>query len=259
MVEGIQSQPHFMMGVLKAHSRLEDVASRHTDVLGIQTAKDFEEMDRLEQEKAVKIQELVSATFSSKIWNPIAKAAQYVVSGASVLVGSSILLQQGYDTAHMLLVASGISSLAYRILEDTGFLKILTSQFTTSQQIQERASRCLDMGNLCLSLGLGIAGGLWTHQAGSFLSGTVFKTQTASSLFLLGVKIGQGAIKFKVSLIEKETAKVSAALQKVQSYISQIFQRMRQSCKDAERILQTSSQVNETMQQVVASIHTRSS
>lgn len=258
MVQGIEPHPHFMIGVLKAHTRLEDVASRHVDVLNSQTAKDFAEMDRLELEKAEKIKDLAKTTFSSQLWSPIAKVAQYVVSGASVLVGSSTLLQQGYSTAHMLLVASGISGLAYRVLQDTGLLKIITTQFTTSKQIQEKVSRCLDMGNLCLSLGLGMAGSIWAHQKDLLLLGTALKTQATGTLLLLGAKVGQNAIKFKISLIDKETAKATALLQKLQSYISQVFQKMRQNCKDAERILQTTSQVNETMQQAVASIHTRS-
>jgi len=247
-----------MIGVLKAHKSLENIASRHTDLLQVQITKDFAEMDRLEKEKAEKIAELATTSFGAQLWNKAATAAQYVVSGASLVVGSCALLQQGYNAAHMVLVASGISGLAYRILQDTGLLKIITAQFAKSQEAQDKVARYLDMGNLCLSLGLGLAGGLWAHQAGSALLGTAFKTLSLGSLFLQGVKLGQGLIQFKVSLLQKDEAQIIGLIQRMQSQISQVFQRMKDNCKNAEHIIQTSGQVNETMQQTIASLHTRS-
>lgn len=254
------SSTHFMYSLIDTYSRLENSAIKQTELLENQTIRDFADMQRLEDEKRAKIQEFSKANASEKNWSLISSTTQNIIAGSSLAMGAISLARGGVNPASALLLASGVTSAASRLFQYTGAFKKVASWFTKSQEMQEKIASRLEIGTQSIGAGLGIASGITAAFGSSAVTNSMAKMGTWISPQISErinpwiapvAGLGQKAIELKKSFVEKQSSHIGAFLQQSESLIIQIYQRIHQTGKDAERLVHTVGDICEALKQAV--------
>lgn len=246
-------KPHFMLGLINTHKRLENSIGIQATLLNADIQKDLNEMDRLEKEKSTRVLELEKTSSSQKKWSILSSAAQYAVSSSTIALA---LASKGTKTLPgLMLLASGVIGLSNRVFHDTGFYKTFASWITKSQELQEKLATRIEMGMFSLSLGLGLTGGLWGHKESMIAMGE--KTRAIASKLHIGAGLGKTGIDFQNSLIQKKADHGHAALQRINSCITQAFQRISAFCKEVEKSVSSLGTLGEELKEIIRSLRYR--
>lgn len=243
-----------MYSLLRTYTRFENTAITQANLLEMQTQRDFAQMRLLEKEKQTKMLELAKSIASDKTWGFVSLAAQTAISASSLALGAVALTKESTRTSGLLLLSSGVASVANRIFSFTGAFKKAASWFTQSKEMQEKIASRLELGGHCLSAGLGALGALSVYRSEN-MSDTMAKVKSWVSSPLL--TLGSRAIDLKRSWGERQSKHTSAFLMHTESLIIQIFHRIHQSSKDAERLVHTISDICEALKQAVASLYAK--
>lgn len=244
---------HFMYSLLGTYARFESTANTEADLLEKQTQRDFAEMNRLEEEKLKRIQEFSKAAATEKKWSLISSTTQNIFTGSALALGAFSFATGKANKASMLMLASGVTSAASRIFQATGVYNKVASWMSAAKDMQGVIASRLEIGMQCISAGLGIAGGISAIGSGAVSSGIT----KISSWMAPFAGFGQKAIELKKSFVEKTSAHVNSHLQRSESLIIQIYQRIHQTGKDAERLIHTIGEICEAIKNAVYSLHTR--
>ena len=153
----------------------------------------------------------------------------------------------------MLMLASGVTSAASRIFQATGVYDKFASWMSSAKDMQEKIASRLETGMQCISAGLGFAGGISAIGSGVVTDGF----SKLSSWMAPAAGLGQRAIELKKSFVEKESSHIGAFLQKSESLIMQIYQRIRQTGKEAEKLVHTVGEICEAIKNAVYTLHQR--
>lgn len=244
---------HFMYSLLGTYAKFEATAGKQADLLNSQTKSDFAEMARIETEKLEQIQTFARTAATEKKWSLISSTTQNIISGSSLVLGALSLSSGKANKASMLMLASGVTGVASRIFSATGVYDKLASWMTSAKEMQEKIASRLEIGMQCASLGLGLVGGI---SAAS--SGVVTDVASQISSWIAPFSgFGQTGIKIIHSSVEKESKHASCFLQQSESLITQIYQRIHQTGKDAERLVHTIGEICESIKNAVHSLYTR--
>lgn len=257
---------HFMYSLLNTYTKFEKTAGAQTDLLERQTIRDFAEMQRIEDEKRSKIQELAKTNASERNWSLISSTTQNIITGSTLAVGAFSLASGGVNPASVLMLASGVTSAASRIFQYTGAYNKVASWMSSAKEMQEKIASRLEIGTQCVAAGLGLASGITAAVRSNAVTNSITKmgswispeiSAKISPWFAPVASMGQKAIELKKSFVEKQSSHIGAFLQQSESLIMQIFQRIHQTGKDAERLVHTVGDICEAIKQAVYTQHTR--
>lgn len=239
---------HFMYGLARTYAAFEETAGRQASLLEKETQDSFEEMSRIEKDKFGKIQELSQTMRSEKKWGTISSIAQTAATGTSLAIGALSLAKGKPTMASMLMLASGVTSVAGKVLQYTGVFNKMASWMTRSKEMEDVIASRLEIGTQCTAIGLGLIGGAAAALQSSVVKDSIAKTWPWASSAL---GFGPRTIEFKKSLVERQSAHINAFLQRSESLINQIYQRIHQTGKDAERLFHTVGEICESLKAAI--------
>ncbi len=241
-------QKHFIFSFAKIYESFEQSAQRLAEMLESQTKDDFKRISDLEEAKYSRIQEFSKSLQAEKKWSFISSAAQTAAAGTSLAIGAASLAQGKSTVASMCMLASGVASLAGKALQYTGAFQKMASWMTSSKEMEAKIASRLETGTQCTALGLGLAGGIASVFQSPVMRDSLAKAWPWTSS-LLG--FAPRTIELKKSFTERQSAHISASLQRSESLIMQIYQRIHQTGKDAERLFYSLGEICESLKSAI--------
>ena len=119
---------------------------------------------------------------------------------------------------------------------------------TSSKDMQETIASRLETGMQFASYVFGAAGSFLGYQ-----SGAIPQLPIVTSALNMGTQ----GINFGKSLVEKQSAHISSAVQYTESSINQLFQRIQQTGKESERLSHSVGEICEALKTAVQTLYSR--
>lgn len=245
-----------MPALIHSHQETERVTYKGTKIFEININQEIANLDRLNVEKEEALQKVAKEVQSKNTWSVFSTVAQYIVS-ASVLVLGAACLASGVGTAPgALLIASGALGLANRIMHDTGGWEAVVSWFTKSEELQHKIARNIEMGMFFLSLGLGLAGGIWAHAAGAFSTAMEAGRQSmmakiGQSVGLAGGFMGAGS-RIGGAIKERNIAHLQARIREIEAQTTTIQQTIYQYSTGMEKLIESPQAIGDEVRKAVS-------
>lgn len=244
------SNPHFMYSLLGTYERFENTALIQTQILEDHIKTDFEEMRRIEKDKLARIKEFSHHQNTSNSWAYLSAVANNVTSLIPLVSGLALSRNKETRTPGLLLVGSGVASIANRIFQSNGIYDKISTWLTSSQDMQETIASRLETGMQYASYVAGLAG--------YYLDGgTSTLTEKLTSWATTGAALATQGIHFGQSFAEKQIRYTKADVQIAESQIQQRFQNIHQTAKESERLTHTIADIAEALKSAIQSLYTR--
>lgn len=246
---------HFMYGLLRQHNKLEGLAAKQTSIFESIIDTNFKEMARLEEEKKGKMLERGAALISEKRWSFLSNVAQSVVSGSAALLGSLQISQNSATPASYLMVASGITSVANRMLHSTGIYTKAASWIAKTAEMKEKIASRLETGMTFLSMGFALAGGAMAAKSSiPSMSDAPGKLQSAISGIATLAGLGRGATDVQRSFIQRQGDHLSAFIQTAETKIMLLYYAIHRGCKEVDHLANSMNDIGENLKNAISGL-----
>src|SRR3990167_7210609 len=174
-----------MLDILRTQQKTEMLSEKEIEQIDHEIEANFASIERLSAEQEEALKKEAEEAASRDTWGVLATVAQYIVSGSSVILGIASISSGIGMAPGLLLVVSGGLGLTNRVMHDTQGWEAIAAWMTQSEELQYKIAQTMEMSLFVLSLGAGIAGGVWAYQTGAFASAVQADSQTVTA------KIGQ--------------------------------------------------------------------
>lgn len=232
--------------MLKTLSNLELSTIKQTEILEKQTEVDFALIDVIEEEKSREILELSQTSEKLSFWKGVVEPLRLVGSTAS-LIYNIPKVQKGKNlTGPYLFIASAVGNLGHKILEKTKAYHKIASFFTSDEEKQEKLGNTIQSVAGALSFGLGMTSICFAYQNGSF-DGLIQKTSNFTD------KI----IGFRNGVLTNRVGTATALISDKDSLTTQIYHRIHDTAKSAQKIGSSLSDLIEKIKSCVDSYFSR--
>ena len=246
---------HPMLGLIKLHQKMEEQSGRCADHFSREVERDQTEIERLQKEKEKALLDHAKEMALRNSWSTYANIAQYLTSTASFILGIASISSGIATPAGILLIASGGLGLANRVMTDVGGWKAVASWFTKSEELQRKIASRIDMGGFFLSMGMGLAGGIWAVSTGALTaaaaaSQNTIMNQVATIVGVAGATL-RTALQFGKAQSEKKLAYLKANLIEQDTNITLSSTHLSEESKRMERLLESTYAMTRTLKQAV--------
>lgn len=252
------SPPNYMREVLSLQTGVEDTLKRQIDVFRVDSARETKSLEALEEEKTRVLLKHAEEVAAKNSWSVLATVSQYIAGSSAIFMG---IASGGW--AGVALIASGSLGLGNRVIHDTVGWQAVAAWFTRNEALQKSLAHKIEMGSFYLSLGLGLAGGMWAYHAG-----TLAMTQGASVYAVAADKIGKvvgaattvsGTVaNFGESYASKQAENLRADMKIIEAEITLKNHDASDLCSDAVDALDMAHTVTETLGKLVTAESNRS-
>ncbi len=247
---------HYMIGILKAHQETERLTDKHTRLFETEVNADIAEIDRLSAEKQEALQAAAKETESRNTWGVLSTVASYIASASAIVLGIACVASGVGSAAGALLIASGGIGLANRVMHDTRGWEAVVSWFTKSEELQIKIAQKIEMGAFFLSLGLGLAGGIWAYSAGAFAAAAetgrqTFMAKAGQIIGLGGAFMGAGS-RLGGAIVERRIAHLYARIREIETRMTTNHQTIYQTSSDAEKMIDTTQTIGDEVRKAIS-------
>ena len=246
---------HYMCDLISMHQGVERVVSRDIELFKEHSAQDRATLDRLEQEKNDAIRKYAQDTAARDTWSVWATVAQMMASGASIVSGVAIV--SNAPLAAAVLIASGAIGLGNRVMQDTGGWQKIANWWSHSIDDQRKTAERLQMYTAYTSLGVGLAGGVFSLSNGALSAAAAEITKTtAASKLLSAIQYGGTTLNASFQLGRSFTDKRMSDLQEKMLRIDLQMENTRmdvsQQTLDAKNLIETDQAIATELQKAIA-------
>jgi hypothetical protein len=241
-----------MIGLLQAHKETERLTAKNTRLFETDVNADLKNIEKLSIEKHEALKRAAEEIENRDTWDVLVNVAQYIGSASSIVLGIACIATGVGTAPGALLIASGGLGLLNRVMHDTHGWESVVAWFTESKELQTKIANKIEMGMFLLSLGLGLAGGIWAYSAGAFTAVAeggrqTFMTKAGQAIALSGAFMGAGS-KVGGSIVERRIAHLQARIREIDTQMTTNHQKTYQTSSDAEKM----TDFNQTISDEVA-------
>lgn len=250
-----EPQKHFMIGILQTHQETERLAAQNTGLFEREVKAEMAEIDRATAEKQEALHRAAKENETRNTWGVLATVAQYITSASSVVLGIACVASGVGTAPGALLIASGGLGLVNRAMHDTGGWETVVSWFTKSEELQTKIAQKIEMGAFFLSLGLGLAGGIWAYNAGAFAAAAnagrqTFMGKVGQAVGLGSAFMGAGS-RLGGAVVEKRIAHLQARIRELETQMTAGHQNVYQTSADAEKMIDTVQMIGDEIAKAI--------
>ena len=140
-------------------------------------------------------------------------------------------------------------------MSDTGGWKAVASWFTKSEELQVKWARRIDVGLFFVSVGLGIAGGIWAYKVGAL--GAAAAGTTASKIEKIGTGLGlvgtivQGSSRIGEATIDRKVGNLTMKIKEEEGAMTLLYHGSSEKAKNVEGTLEGSQSTGDGIQRAV--------
>jgi hypothetical protein len=229
---------HFLLTVLELHNKIEESVHQHLDLLAEQNQRHTAELQKLSEELARAMKEFALEIESRNQWDSATNVFQYLISGAALIVGISLLNVPDAKLAGQLLIASGAVQLASRVGSDLGLWVAIGKWASKACETQKNIAQAIDIGLSIVSLGLGAVGGIIAYRTGAFdLAARANKDtilEKLQQIFSIGAGIGVAATRLGSAVVERKSNYTAARIKELEGAHFQTRQSFKQDTNQAK-------------------------
>jgi hypothetical protein len=244
---------HYMLDLLDMHRGVERVVEREVSLFKIQSNIDLKELEKLEMEKQIVFRKYAKEAAASNNWSMFSNIAQYLTSGASIVLGASVFIAK--PRAGGLLIASGIAGLTNRLMHETGGWNAIASWCTKSIEYQKKIAHVCEMTFLGFEFGVGLAGGSMAYKAGAFsIAGanrTALANTAANSIKIAGQSI-QAVSQLGKSFSDYRVGDLQGKIQMFDALAEERRIAMNQQVTSARNFIETAQDISQEMHKAIA-------
>ena len=250
-----EPQKHFMIGVLQTHHETERLVALNTKLFETEVKAEMAEIDRLTAEKQEALYRSAKESETRNTWGVLSTVAQYIGSASSVVLGIACVASGVGTAPGALLIASGGLGLVNQAMHDTRGWETVASWFTQSEELQTKIAHRIEMGSFFLSLGLGLAGGVWAYQAGAFAAAAdagrkAFMGKVGQAVALGSGFMGAGS-RLGGAVVEKRIAYLQAQIRELETQMTTGHQNVYQTSADAEKMIDTVQMIGDEVAKAI--------
>ncbi|MES2274029.1 MAG: hypothetical protein V4487_07545 [Chlamydiota bacterium] len=248
---------HYMIDLLKAHQETERLTHKQSKLFETQVNLDTAELEKLSLEKEEALKKAAQEAATRDTWGVFATVAQYIAHAATIIVGIACIATGVGTAAGALLIASGGLGLLNRVMHDTHGWQAVVSWFTKSQELQIKIANQIEMGAFFLSLGLGLAGGIWAYKAGAFAAaaadvGKQGLIAKIGQVVTVGSTVMGAGSRFGGSVSERRLAHHHARIKEIETQMTTNHQTIYQNSSDVEKMLETNQSIGEEIRKGIS-------
>lgn len=245
------AHPNYMREVLSVQPAVENTLRRQLDLFRGDSAQGTKSLEELQEAKETALRNYAEEIATKNSWSVLSKVSQYIASSSTIFMGVTI---GGW--AGVALIASGGLGLGNRAVHDTVGWQAVTGWFTKNQEIQKSLAQKIEMGSFYLSLGLGLAGGMWAYKTGALAlrQGSSIYAVAASKIGKVigtATTISGTAANFGESYASKKVENLRADLKVIEADITKKNQNMSDLCREVSDVLDTTETVTDAMGKLV--------
>lgn len=240
---------NFLIGVVNFQQENQRVTSKDAKLFEKDAKADLAKIDQLTAEKAEAVKRASEELEARKTWDVLSNVAQYIASASAIVLGITCVATGVGTAPGALLIASGGLGLLNRVMHDTHGWEAVVSWFTESKELQAKIAAKIEMGTFLLSLGLGLAGGIWASSAGAFSAiaeggRKALMTKTGQAIAMGGAFLGAGT-KLGSSVLERRIAHLHAQIREIETQMTTRNHTTYQKTTDTQNMLETNQSVTE--------------
>ena len=152
-------------------------------------------------------------------------------------------------------VASGGLALVNGILSDTGAWTAIAAWFFKSEEIQLKFARWIDKGLFFVSVGLGIAGGIWAYKVGALSAAAAGTTVSKIKNITTGVgfvgTVIQGSSRIAEATIDRKVGNINMKMKEVEGLMTLLYHQSSEGAKNVEGALQGLQSTTDGVQRAI--------
>ncbi|MEN9654506.1 MAG: hypothetical protein RL235_618 [Chlamydiota bacterium] len=187
--------------------RIERSAAEAAGLADLNVTSDLKERDAIEAERCQVVRDHAKHVRKAKTWGVLGRIAQYIVAGASVMVGISIGALTGPG---LLLVIGGVLGIASEIFSDTSLYAKIARKFAETDELETKIAGRIQMYVSLLAFGLSAGGCTW-GIFGKTIARAATLQKAAEGIGLVA-SLGGLTAKFGQSMAERRSAHAEASL-----------------------------------------------
>ncbi len=248
--------PNIMYALINdVHKKSEEQAEVSVKLLGEQIKQDMADIEHLAAERQKALEEHAKDIKKRNTWGILGTVAQYVLSAATIALGIACVSTGVGAGPGALLIASGGLGLFNRVMNDTGAWKAVAAWFTKSEELQRKIAQGIDMGMFFLSLGLGIAGGVWAFKAGAFAAAGALDADAKLNHIAAGIATAAGgaeaAFKIGGAAVDNRIAKTDAKMKESDGQSNLDYEEVNENTRQAEKVIRSTEQIGSVLQHAI--------
>ncbi len=250
------AKKHFMVGIIQAHQETERLTEKFSKQFESEVKADLAEIERLSAEKQEALQNAAKETESRNTWGVLSTVASYIASASAIVLGIACIASGFGTAAGALLIASGGIGLVNQVMHDTHGWEAVVSWFTKSEELQIKIAQKIEMGAFFLSLGLGLAGGIWAYSAGAFAAAASAGRQTMTAkigqiIGIGGAFMGAGS-RLGGAVVERRIAHLHARIREIETRMTTDHQNVYLSSSDAEKMIDSTQTIGDEVRKAIS-------
>ncbi len=226
---------HYFLTILAMHNNAEASSARHLDLIKETIQRSSNELDHLNLKKAEEVQKHAEVVTEEKTWSQFSAVAEYFSYALSLVTGTALVATGVGSVAGSFLIAAGGLGLANRVLVDTNGWKNLSAYFTKSIELQTTISQWTSSSFSFLSMGFGLAGGVFALQSGGLrLIDAALSTEKFIEKLTVITGLSTSTIHMGVTIKQKQISNALAVLQKIDGPLFEARQTLSENSQEAK-------------------------